>query len=271
MKFVRHTIAKLMERSIELLEPWPTYSEYFLPATDEEIQALADDIAANGLIQPIEIAPDGRILDGHTRLAALQHLGRETARVYVRYDLRDDEQALSRRFLVANLERKGLSPLTIARLLNHAKELLPSNRAAKGDGALRDRVAARFNLSGRNLARYESCLALPFSLQRLIETNAITLTAGQRLLDLDPEALNHIESTIAAGAKPKVAIAEYSPPKPLPNTAEKLTNAMHRVLTLLGQLQPADRKQLRTSESYSELANQIINELGRTKSKPNPK
>jgi ParB-like nuclease domain len=37
---------------------------------DEELQALADDIAANGLIHPIVLTPDGEVLDGRNRLAA---------------------------------------------------------------------------------------------------------------------------------------------------------------------------------------------------------
>jgi hypothetical protein len=39
---------------------------------DDELHALADDIAANGLIHPIVLTPDGEVLDGRNRLAACE-------------------------------------------------------------------------------------------------------------------------------------------------------------------------------------------------------
>jgi ParB-like chromosome segregation protein Spo0J len=44
------------------------------PLTDEEYQALKDDIAERGVIIPIEIDEDGNILDGHHRLKAWDEL-----------------------------------------------------------------------------------------------------------------------------------------------------------------------------------------------------
>jgi hypothetical protein len=42
---------------------------------DDELAALADDIAANGLIHPIVTTPDGDVLDGRNRLAACELAG----------------------------------------------------------------------------------------------------------------------------------------------------------------------------------------------------
>lgn len=44
---------------------------------DDELQALADHIRANGLLHPIVRTPDGRILDGRNRLAACEIAGVE--------------------------------------------------------------------------------------------------------------------------------------------------------------------------------------------------
>lgn len=44
---------------------------------DDELQALADDIATNGLLDPITIDADGRVVDGRNRLAACQLAGIE--------------------------------------------------------------------------------------------------------------------------------------------------------------------------------------------------
>lgn len=44
---------------------------------DDELQALADDIAANGLLDPILLDPDGLVIDGRNRLAACEMAGIE--------------------------------------------------------------------------------------------------------------------------------------------------------------------------------------------------
>lgn len=51
---------------------------------DDELQALADDIAANGLQQPVVVDADGGVLDGRNRLAACQRAGVEPS--FVRYE-----------------------------------------------------------------------------------------------------------------------------------------------------------------------------------------
>lgn len=45
------------------------------PLTDEEYQALKDDIEANGVLLPVEVDEDGNILDGHHRAMICKELG----------------------------------------------------------------------------------------------------------------------------------------------------------------------------------------------------
>src|SRR5262245_1065618 len=69
---------------------------------EPELRRLAEDIGANGLIHPIVLDPDGRILDGRNRYAACQLAGTEPT--FTTYD--GDPVA---RILSANNERRHLT------------------------------------------------------------------------------------------------------------------------------------------------------------------
>jgi hypothetical protein len=56
--------------------------------TDDELDALAQDIAESGLLHPIVLTPDGQLLDGRNRLAAC-----ELARVKPTFTTYDDDPA----------------------------------------------------------------------------------------------------------------------------------------------------------------------------------
>jgi len=62
------------------------YAMFFAPLEDEALTALADDIKANGLINPITITPDGDLLDGRNRLAACELAGVDPTFVVVDTD-----------------------------------------------------------------------------------------------------------------------------------------------------------------------------------------
>ena len=62
------------------------YAMFFAPLEDEALTALADDIKANGLINPITITPDGDLLDGRNRLAACKLAGVDPTFVVVDTD-----------------------------------------------------------------------------------------------------------------------------------------------------------------------------------------
>ena len=49
-----------------------------------DLDALAESIAELGLLQPITVTPDGLLVCGLRRLAALKKLGMRTTRVWVR-------------------------------------------------------------------------------------------------------------------------------------------------------------------------------------------
>ena len=57
--------------------PVHPYAAAFPMMSDDELDALADDIKANGLQRPIVYAADGRLIDGRNRLAACERAGVE--------------------------------------------------------------------------------------------------------------------------------------------------------------------------------------------------
>lgn len=89
--------------------------EMFDDLPEAEIDALAADIEANGLRQPIEILPDGTVLAGHQRLRAVRKLGWKEVNCVVRTDLADDPAGAELFFIMDNLNRRQLSPIMKAR------------------------------------------------------------------------------------------------------------------------------------------------------------
>jgi ParB-like chromosome segregation protein Spo0J len=84
---------------------------------EEEIRALAEDMARNGQRQPVEIRPDGTIIAGHQRVLAAKLLGWTEIDVIVRYDLEEQGDAAVEAYFVGdNLFRRQLSPLATSRL-----------------------------------------------------------------------------------------------------------------------------------------------------------
>lgn len=54
---------------------WPAEFEWLWTEDAEKMVALVQDIAANGIKEPILLGPDGSIWDGHHRIAAAVALG----------------------------------------------------------------------------------------------------------------------------------------------------------------------------------------------------
>ena len=102
-----------------------------------DLDALVASIARDGLLQPITITPDGVLVCGSRRLAAVKKLGWRTVNVWVR-------SAISDRLahLLAeqddNQLHKSLSPLEAEGLYREIKQLL-------AEDASRRQVASRFS------------------------------------------------------------------------------------------------------------------------------
>ena len=68
---------RLVSLPISSIRPSPENALIYRPvlSDDPEIETLAGSIEAHGLLNPIEVTPDGYIVSGHRRYAACQRLG----------------------------------------------------------------------------------------------------------------------------------------------------------------------------------------------------
>src|SRR5436309_15808008 len=100
----------LVEIPLGQLKPHPRNKELYQPRTRSQLEELAQDMAKNGLTEPIEVLPDGTIISGHGRVDAAKLLGWKTVRCWVRRDLEEaGPEAVEARLIETNLHRRQLS------------------------------------------------------------------------------------------------------------------------------------------------------------------
>jgi len=105
-----------------------------------DIEALAESIDRQGLLQPITVTPEGVLVCGARRLAALRQLGVRKVSVWVRAGISDRlSQVLAEQD--ENALHKPLSPTEAAALYRECKTLL-------AEDAARRQLASRFSAAG---------------------------------------------------------------------------------------------------------------------------
>lgn len=107
-----------------------------------DIDALAASIERQGLLQPITVTPDGVLVCGARRLAALRELGVRKLNVWVRAGISDRLTELLAE-QDDNTLHKPLSPTESATLYRELKQLL-------AEEAARRQEASRFHANGEN-------------------------------------------------------------------------------------------------------------------------
>jgi len=214
-------------RAIASLQPHPQQTAFFVDLPADELKALAADIKANGLLNPIEITPDGTIICGHQRVRAYQLLGRTEIKCWVRNDLAEQgEAAIEARFLSDNANRRQLSKLDLARIYLRQKEL--ADRYS-GDGDIRDVIAKHLSISGRTLDRYARVLKTPAEVQRSFSDDQLTLQEAERVAGLPSIVQDQIAKRIREGTEPLAALEAYLP-KPSKQTAANPVNTITKQL-----------------------------------------
>lgn len=99
-----------------------------------DVDALAASIAREGLLQPITIAPDGVLVCGLRRLAAMRQLGWKTANVWVRSGISDElGQLLAEQD--DNALHKPLTQTEQAALYRELKALLAEDAARRQEAS----------------------------------------------------------------------------------------------------------------------------------------
>lgn len=133
---------------------WHPYAKLFPMMSDEDIEALADDIKANGLRNAIVVDADDRIIDGRNRYRACQMAGVEPT--IEAMDL-DDRETLA--FVIStNLKRRHLSESQRADIAARIANLKPKQKASSANLQNSDppvtqaEAAALLNVSPRSVA-----------------------------------------------------------------------------------------------------------------------
>jgi len=161
-------------RKVARLKAHPFAKKVLGAPSQQEIKELAADMKDKGQSTPLHILSDGTILDGLTRWMAAQEAGITELRVIV-HEL--DDTAAKKFILEANLLRHHYDKLTFARVFQELKLLMkgPDGKVSKkGEGDLRDRLAKRFNISGRTLDRHVKMLRSPAEAQTLYRKNVLS-------------------------------------------------------------------------------------------------
>jgi ParB family chromosome partitioning protein len=199
-------------RTLDSLTLHPGHAVFAEP-DEHEVELLAQDIQRRGLQHAIEALPDGQVVAGRKRLAALIKLGRKETRCRIRYDLAaQGEAAILQHLLADNLMRHDLTPLEKARAYLKLREQL-NGRAAPGGGDKRDLLAEIFGCSGRTLDRYARVLDAPREVQDAVDRGHLSLIVANRIAGLPAKERDAIAKAIAAGEDPKTLLAQAPAPK----------------------------------------------------------
>ncbi len=157
----------------------------------EELAALADSIARNGIIQPIVVREAGagayELVAGERRLRAAKRLGLSTVPV-VCLDVSGDR--LLEVALVENLQRADLDPIEEARAY---RELM------RRQGLTQEQLAARVSKARSTVANALRLLELPEEVQAAVAQGAIASGHARAVAGLDDaEAQKRLARRIAA-------------------------------------------------------------------------
>jgi ParB family transcriptional regulator, chromosome partitioning protein len=152
--------------------------------TPEQLAELEDSIRQNGLLQPLVVRPaaDGaaegaewELVAGERRWRAVRRLGWAEVPVVVR-EL--DDRAMLVLAIVENVQRADLSPLEEAAAYRRLIEDFDFTQAEVADSVGRERSTVA------NLIRL---LALPASVQRMVNSGDLTMGHARALLGLEDE------------------------------------------------------------------------------------
>lgn len=197
-------------RRLVELKPHPRQDEFFSPLSSSELFLLAQSIERLGLQHPVHILPDGTILAGHQRVAAVKSLEWQEIDVIVRHDLVAHDTAAALFVIADNTHRRQMGPLELAfayRALQEIERQDPSKRSCGGIRVdLRDRVAIHFKKSGRQLDRYVRLLELPAAVRGAISRRQLPVSTAEKLFLLSEDDRQLVAAQIDRGRDPKPII-----------------------------------------------------------------
>lgn len=165
----------------------------------EFYEALKDSIKRRGLLVPIEVMPDGTVVDGHHRLRICKELGIEP-RIKVLEHIKTVEEA-KRYTTIVNAVRRHLTDFQRAKmaLVLYEEEKKKAKEREALSGKLKEKVAsieATFGKAaeivaqqfGLSRTQFERCLTImqkaPQEIQDLVEDEKIAIYSAYTLVQL---------------------------------------------------------------------------------------
>lgn len=181
---------------MDLLKPHPKCSEYFSDPSPEEYEAVKRSIAAQGIRDPLKVAPDYTVVAGHLRLQIAKELGFEKVPV----EIVDGDPEYLEYLLVADNEERRVcrDPIRKARRAEFlarywgvrqgslAKPGTPEGKFSPQVKTLAD-VAEAVGETQENLKKLLKLNNLIPPLQDLVSEGRLSQTAAYSLAFLPPE------------------------------------------------------------------------------------
>ena len=226
----------VVKRDVADLKDHPRQQANFGDLPGFLFDELVADMDKNGQRHPVEATSADETIDGHQRVRAAKKLGWKQIDVIVRTDLDAlGAAAIEMRMIEANLNRRQLDDLGVARAYKRLKELQPRRTRSASGGAmktLRDRLAAQLGTkSGRTIDRYLRLLEAPKVVQDACTARTIGKSAALQVVSLPKAVQELIAIEIEAGGAPKAVIAKHT--RKAAKKAEDPTKVYTRVLRQL--------------------------------------
>ncbi len=159
-------------------------------ATDTDLDGLVASIRARGVLHPLVVAPDGRLLAGRRRLEAARRAGLTT--VPVRVCEVDTERTAIEIGLIENVERVDLDPLTRAK----------SYRALIEQGTAVEEIAKQVRPGVSHVYQHLQLLDLHPQVQQALHARAISFADARMLAPLELADQAAVLQEIRASPKP---------------------------------------------------------------------
>lgn len=197
------------------------HGETSVPASSAgagNIDGLAASIMARGVLEPLIVTPEGRLIAGRRRLEAARRAG--LAAVPVRVCEIADERAAIETSLVENVERADLDPLTRAQ----------SYRGLIEQGATVDEIATLVGQGTGHVYQHLALLDLHPAVQEALHTNRLRFADARALAPLELEEQAVVLQQIRQS------------PKPLSSRQVKARVDAHRVMRLVQKPVPLQQQ-----------------------------
>jgi ParB-like chromosome segregation protein Spo0J len=185
----------------------------FGDVSEPDLAALTARTKKDGLRDPVEILPNGTILDGHQRVRAAKRLGWKVIDVVVRADLDAAGPDAAEAYAIeSNLDRRQLSLLGRARCLQRLVEIESRCAISELEPSRKEEIKAkigkRMGLTKRSVNRYLAVLHTPREVQTAFDEGAISLVTAGKVAQLQRPQQQAMAKRIATGEPAKKVVAE---------------------------------------------------------------